>query len=121
MPGKVLIIDDDEIIRLTTEEILQELGFQTLSTDSGDHGLEIFREKHGEIALIILDLTMPGRSVVDIFSDMKKIDPDIRVLVSSGNSFDPKVEQLKTLGSRGFLQKPYTISSLEKEIKQHIK
>lgn len=121
MSKAVLIIDDDEIIRMTTEEILQELGYKTFATDSGDHGLELFSEKHGEIDLIILDLTMPGKSVVDIFSDMKKIDPDIRVLVSSGNNFDPKIEQLRVLGSRGFLQKPYTITDLEKQINAHIK
>lgn len=121
MTKKVMIIDDDDIIRMTTEEILHELGYNTISTESGDSGLSIFRENYNEIGLILLDLTMPGRSVVDIFSDMLKIDPDVRVLISSGNNFDPKAETLRSMGTRGFLQKPYTISDMEKTIRDNLK
>ncbi len=121
MPGKILIIDDDEIIRITSEEILHELGYETLSSDSGDHGLDLFSSQYNDISLILLDLTMPGRSVIDIFSDMLKVDPDVRVLISSGNSFDPKIEKLNSLGARGMLQKPYTILELEKKISENMK
>ena len=121
MSKTVLLIDDDEIIRMTTEEILHELGYTVMSSDSGDHGLEVFRDKYGTIDIILLDLTMPGRSAVEIFRDMKLVDPDVRVLVSSGNSFDPKVEKLKALGTRGFLQKPFTIMDLDQIIKDNAK
>ncbi|HPS57026.1 MAG TPA: response regulator [Spirochaetota bacterium] len=121
MPKTVLVIDDDEIIRLTTEEILHELGYHTLSADSGDSGLKLFIEKNKEIDLILLDLTMPGRSVVDIFADMLKTDPGARVLISSGNSYDPKVEKLRSLGAKDFLQKPYTITDMENKIKENSK
>jgi len=121
MPKTVLIIDDDEIIRMTTDEILNELGYSTLSADSGDSGLDLFNEKHKEIDLILLDLTMPGRSVVDIFADMLKTDSDVRVLISSGNSYDPKVSQLLSLGAKGFLQKPYTITDMDNKIRENVK
>lgn len=121
MRRTVLIIDDDEIIRMTTDEILSELGYSTLAADSGESGLSLFNDKHSEIGLILLDLTMPGRSVVDIFSDMLKTDPDVRVLISSGNSFDPKVQQLISLGAKGFLQKPYTITDMDNKIRENMR
>lgn len=121
MPRTVLVIDDDEIIRMTTEEILHELGYSSLSADSGDSGLTLFNEKHKEIDLILLDLTMPGRSVIDIFADMHKTDPEVRVLISSGNSYDPKIQQLLSLGARDFLQKPYTITDMENKINKNSK
>lgn len=121
MSKTVLIIDDDEIIRMTTEEILHELGYKTLTAESGDSGLALFNKKYSEIDLILLDLTMPGRSVVDIFADILNTDPDVRVLISSGNSYDPKVQQLLSLGAKGFLQKPYTIADMENRIKENSK
>ena len=121
MRKTVLIIDDDDIIRMTTEEILHELEYNTLAADSGDSGLSLFTERYKEIDMILLDLTMPGRSVIDIFSDMLKTDPDVRVLISSGNNYDPKIEKLQSMGARSFLQKPYTITDLENKIKEHSK
>lgn len=121
MGKTVLIVDDDEIIRMTTEEILHELGYTTLTAESGDSGLALFNEKYNSIDLILLDLTMPGRSVVEIFEDILKKDPDVRVLISSGNSYDPKVQQLLSLGAKGFLQKPYTIADMENKIRENSK
>ncbi|NLV67151.1 MAG: response regulator [Spirochaetes bacterium] len=121
MGKRVLIIDDDDIIRMTSEEILHELGYTALSAESGESGLTLFNEQFKEIDLIILDLTMPGRSVVTIFEDMLKSDPDVRVLISSGNSYDPKIQQLLSLGARSFLQKPYTIADMENKIKENAK
>lgn len=121
MSKTVLIIDDDEIIRMTTEEILHELGYTTLTAESGDTGLALFNEKYNSIDLILLDLTMPGRSVVEIFEDILKKDSDVRVLISSGNSYDPKVQQLLSLGAKGFLQKPYTIADMENKIRENSK
>jgi len=116
MPGIILIIDDEEIIRMTSGEILNELGYDVLSAASGDEGLSILKEKNNSISLVILDMSMPGKSGLEIYREIKELIPSMRVLLTSGYKEEEKVEKMLEHANDGFIQKPYTIDELSNRL-----
>ena len=108
----LLLVDDEEIILKITKRFLNKAGYKVLLANGGKEALSIFREKHKEIALIILDMIMPEMSGKEVYKQLKEIDPDIKVLLSSGYSKESQAQELFNLGTQGFLQKPYEFSDL---------
>jgi DNA-binding NtrC family response regulator len=92
---------------------------QTLLAPNGEAGIEIYRKRNGEITLVLLDLSMPGLGGRETFHRLKELDPDVRVIMSSGFSESEAAVELKEFGLAGFLQKPYRwdrLTSLIREI-----
>lgn len=119
--GTILVIDDEELIRVTTRKMLQASGYRVILAENGDEGIRIFREKHDEIKAIILDMAMPKKSGRDSFFEMKKFDPGVRVLLATGYKHDERSEEIIKSGVKGFIQKPYTIAELSRAISDVIK
>ena len=121
MPGLILVIDDEEIIRMTSEEILRELGYDVLTAACGDEGISILRGKGDAVSLVLLDMSMPGKSGRETYSEIKELIPSMKVLIASGYMND-NTFQIDRGGNDGFIQKPYTLSELSgklSEILQH--
>jgi len=116
MPAIILLIDDEEIIRMTSGEILNELGYEVLSAASGDEGITILKEKNNSISLVILDMSMPGKSGLEIYREIKEFMPSMKVLLTSGYREEEKVEQMLEEAKDGFIQKPYTIDELNNRL-----
>lgn len=116
--GRLLVVDDDDIVRGLLVEILDSQGFLVLEASDGVEAVQVFRERRREIDLVILDLTMPRKSGRDTFAEMKSIDPNVRVLVSSGFGREGEGEALIELGAVGFLQKPYRAERLLEAVRQ---
>ena len=114
MKKLVLLVDDEEIIRMTTGEILQELGFDVISAGTGYEGLDAYKENHSKIALVILDMTLPDITGVELFAEMKKISKDVKFLLTSGYSHDMTGADNDAM----FIQKPYTMTDLDKRLKE---
>lgn len=114
--GTILLVEDDPAIQKTTEKILKLLGYGVILAENGQRGIELYRERHAEIRAVILDMIMPKRSGNEVFPELVRINPAVRVLVSSGFRNDPRIEEVLDRGARGFLQKPYTIEQLSKEL-----
>ncbi len=112
--GSILIVDDEEIVRITAKGILEQVGYKTILAKDGQQGLEIFREKHTEIISVLLDMAMPKKSGQEVYVEMKQIDPQVRVLLSSGFRQDSRVQETLDLGVTGFIQKPYSMAKLIK-------
>ncbi len=113
--GRVLIVDDETIIRTTTTQLLEHLGYKALAVPDGDSGLTAVREgvaAGAPFAAALLDLTIPGRkSGYDIIADLKQLDPQIVAIASSGTVASLPDRYI----SRGFdasLEKPYTMQQL---------
>lgn len=119
-PGFILIIDDEQSVRETAADILQEEGFGVLSTGDGQSGLEMYREKMADILLVLLDLSMPGISGEETFRQLRQLNPDVRVILSSGYNQIEATRRFIGKGLAGFLQKPYNARQLVSEIKQGI-
>ncbi len=114
--GLVLIVDDEEMIRNTAQEILETCGYSIILAADGEKALSLFRKRHADISAVLLDMLMPKMSGKETYLEMKKINPDLKVLLSSGFKQDERVEEVLQLGVQGFVQKPYTMETLSKAI-----
>jgi len=118
--GRVLIVDDEESVRNFVRTSLQNLGYTVSTCDDGIAGVDYYREHHREIDLVILDLIMPRMSGQDAFRKMKKINPHVRVLVSSGFSHTQATRQMLDEGALCLLNKPFQITELARTVAEHI-
>jgi CheY-like chemotaxis protein len=116
--GTILLVEDEEVIADVSREILEELGYKVFVAHNGSEAIETYRQKENEIDLLILDMIMPGIGVEETFDTLKSMNPDVRVILSSGYSINNRVTNLIDRGCNGFIQKPYNIENLSRKIKE---
>jgi len=119
--GTILLVDDDEVLIGVIREILESAGYQVLTAFSGREALEIYNGWRGDIDLVLLDMIMPGMGGGETFSELKRLDPKVSVLIISGYSLPDEVRDLLAQGCKGFLQKPFLIPELFIAIRQAIR
>jgi PAS domain S-box-containing protein len=105
----ILLVDDEDMIRSLGRAVLRSSGYIVLEAVDGCEAVDLFEREHDRISLVVLDVTMPRLSGRDAFRQMKLIDPDVRVLFSSGYSSEDVAE---IDGSAGLLSKPYRPNDL---------
>jgi PAS domain S-box-containing protein len=114
--GNILFMDDEDFIRDLAENILTHLGYKVTFARNGQEALEEYkkaREKGTAFDAVILDLTIPGgMGGKDCIKKLKKMDPDVKAIVSSGYSDDPVVTNPQKYGFRAYIAKPYKIQTL---------
>jgi two-component system cell cycle sensor histidine kinase/response regulator CckA len=122
----VLLVDDEVKIIEVARPMLEYLGYQVISAQSGEQAVDVFRRKADEIDLVILDLIMPGMDGGKVFDRILEIKPAMRVILTSGYAVSGPAEEIMQRGCSGFIQKPYNISELSQivrkildEAKQH--
>lgn len=107
----ILLVDDEEMVRDVGRSMLESLGYKVITASNGKEAVEIYREKGGEIGLITMDLVMPVMDGLNAFREIKKINPDAKVIISSGYSAD-NMDILKKEGVSGFINKPYRLGEI---------
>jgi two-component system, cell cycle sensor histidine kinase and response regulator CckA len=105
------------MIRTIAEEMIQALGYRVITAGSGQEAVTVFQERHNEIDMIILDLVMPKMSGSETFDRLRGIDPNVKILLSSGYSVNGEASAVIKKGCNGFIQKPFSIHELSKKIK----
>jgi two-component system, cell cycle sensor histidine kinase and response regulator CckA len=105
--GAILVVDDEDGCRKVTAHMLQAAGFHTLTARDGCEAVEVFEQHQSEIQLVILDLVMPKMGGEETFRELRRRDPKVRVLLTSGYNHQEATEELAKLGLTGFIQKPY--------------
>jgi DNA-binding NtrC family response regulator len=110
--GTILVIDDEETIRKMLTKTLTYVGYKVLDAESGKTGIELYQNKMDEISAVILDVILPEMDGVQIYKALKKINPKVKILVSSGFASNKQTIELKELGVEGFLKKPYRQNQL---------
>ena len=115
LTGRVLIIDDESMILGIAKEILEHAGFSVITAQDGEEGIALFRE-HPDTRLVLLDLTMPKLSGDDVFRELRKIDPRVRVLLVSGFAAKDEAERCLAEGALDFLAKPFKLEELSRAI-----
>ena len=114
--AKVLIIDDEQIIRERLQKLLELDGYETCTADNGQKGLEIFLREEPEIALV--DIKMPGMDGIEVLEQIKKKSKKTQVILITGHGgVDTAIRALRE-GAFGYLQKPIDYDELEIEIKK---
>ncbi|HEY3276086.1 MAG TPA: ATP-binding protein, partial [Syntrophorhabdaceae bacterium] len=104
---KVLIVDDENIVRELIKGVLSEEGIEVLKAVDGYEAIDIFKKNHNHIDLVILDMIMPGIKGDEVLKNMREIRPDIRIIISSGFMSEDQRERLREYRVDGFLDKPY--------------
>lgn len=121
--GKILVMDDDEIIRDVTAHILRRLNYQAAFAQDGRQAIELYqqaRQQGQPFDAVILDLTVPhGLGGKETIQELLQIDPQVKAIVSSGYSNDPVVSDFEQFGFRGCMIKPYKMHELH-SLLQHL-
>lgn len=113
----ILIVDDEEEIRTVSGDMLRRLGYHVFSAGSGLEALEIYKKERSKIDLVILDMIMPDMGGEETFQCLKNIDPEVKVILSSGYSLNSQAGRIMEGGCLSFLQKPFTISELSQNVR----
>jgi len=114
----VLLVDDEEIILDIGRDLLKAMGCRALTARGGCEAIEVYQKNQDDINIVILDMIMPNMSGGEVYDRMKEINPDIKVLLSSGYSIDGQATDILSRGCNGFIQKPFTINELSVAIRQ---
>ena len=116
--GIILLVDDEPMVLNVGAAMLEKLGYRVLTADSGEEAVNILKARPGEIDLVILDMIMPGQSGGRTFDIIKSIEPEIKVLLSSGYSLNGDAEEIMKRGCNGFIQKPFSLQSFSRKIRE---
>jgi len=114
--GTVLVVDDEKVMRDLARDILEACGYEVVTAENGEDAVNLFREKYHLFRMVVLDLIMPKKSGRETFDEMKIIQPDAKILMSSGFIQDDRIAHLLEHGANGFLEKPYTLQTLSKAV-----
>jgi PAS domain S-box-containing protein len=114
----ILLVDDEETILEVTKEILESLGYTVISTNSGSDAITIYKKEGNGIDLVILDMIMPGMGGGEACDILKQINPDVRIILSSGYSIDGQAKGIMERGVQAFLQKPFRIHQLSQKVRE---
>lgn len=112
----ILVVDDEPVVRTLSEKLLLRLGYAVTICKDGKEAVKKYQASWREIDLVLLDLIMPAMNGRDTFLAMRKINPEVAVLISSGYSLDEAAQGLLDQGVRDFIQKPFKASVLEEKI-----
>jgi two-component system cell cycle sensor histidine kinase/response regulator CckA len=110
--GTILVIDDEEFVRLSTTMSLEALGYETLSEGDAQRGIELFRTHQARLSAVLLDMLMPGLSGPDAARLLHDMAPGVPILLMSGFSHSDHIEDLLKTCVAGFLQKPFRVKEL---------
>jgi PAS domain S-box-containing protein len=115
--GVVLVVDDEKLVREMMKKVLQRYGYTVLLAESGPAAIDLLRRDPGDIALVVLDLSMPRMSGEEALPELRKVRPEIKILVSSGYSESETMGQFRSHQVSGFIQKPFTGTGLAEKVK----
>ena len=115
---KILLIDDEKMVLDVGQRMLEKLGYQVVTAESGEEGLDLYKNRKDEIDLVILDMIMPGMGGGETYDRLKEIHGNVRVLLSSGYSIGGQAQTILDRGCGGFIQKPFAIQKFSRKIRE---
>lgn len=116
--GTVLVADDEETVRVIAARMLEALGFRVILAADGQEAVGRFRADPGSFRLVLLDLTMPRLGGEEAFRELRRVRPDVRVLLMSGYTEQEVTTRFAGKGLAGFLQKPFQLATLLAKVRQ---
>ncbi len=110
--GTILLVDDEESLIALGSRMLEHLGFTVLTASDGLQAVDLYRKRGKEIDLVLMDLTMPHMDGAEAFGELRRLNPEVRVVLASGYSHEDVAARFAGKGLDGVLQKPYTLLKL---------
>ena len=116
--GTLLIVDDEEIVRVTAKHTLERYGYRIMVANDGVAALDAYRDLLEPISLVLLDLTMPLMSGEETLRRLQILNPNVKVLLSSGYDEIEAVQRFAGKGLADFIQKPCTATGLAEKVRE---
>ena len=114
--GTILVVDDEEMVLDVGARVLKKLGYTVLESNNGRHAVELYKKLQDKINLVVLDIVMPDMGGAEVYDRLKEINPDVKVLLSSGYSIDDQAREIMERGCDGFIQKPLSLKAMSDKI-----
>jgi CheY-like chemotaxis protein len=114
--GTVLVVDDEQTLRVLVQSMLLHMGFKVRLAADGREAVRLFREIEGAgepIACVLLDMTMPHMDGEETFRELRQLRPDVKVLLASGYNEHEAAQRFAKMGAAVFMQKPYRMATLQ--------
>jgi PAS domain S-box-containing protein len=115
--GTVLLVDDEESVRVVGQRMLESIGFQVLAANNGQQAVELYRAWGKTITLVLMDLTMPQMSGEEACRAVLLINPNAKVILASGYSESDLASRYPDLRVACFMEKPYTLDTLRRRVR----
>jgi len=119
--GPVLLVDDEEDVLTITRLLLEKIGCEVLTATGGRQAIELFRQHRAQIRCVLLDLTMPEMDGEQTFVELKKLDPNVHVILSSGYGENSIAVRFSNRGIAGFIHKPYQLAELKAVLQKSLR
>jgi CheY-like chemotaxis protein len=119
--GLVLVVDDEENMRMIACSMLEKCGYTVMSAADGEEGLALYRKHAHEVRAVLLDLVMPKLSGDLVYQAFRNINPGVKILLCSGYRQDTRVDKALNGGVGGFISKPYDLKKLAAAMRQLLK
>ena len=114
--GFILFVEDEEFVCDVGKQMLEAMGYCCMTAPDGRSALKIYEEKRHHIDMVILDMAMPGMGGGETFDRLVKVNPEVKVLISSGCGMDGEIAQVLERGCSDFIKKPFKINELSQKI-----
>jgi signal transduction histidine kinase len=115
--GSILIIDDEDVVRRAARATLEHFGYTVFEASDGRDGADLFSRLHDRISVVLLDLTMPRMDGHEVWRYIRRVRPDMKIIVSSGFDEAEAMRQFSESTGLEFIQKPYTATALGRKIR----
>jgi two-component system cell cycle sensor histidine kinase/response regulator CckA len=115
--GTILLVDDESAVLRVGREMLEAIGYSLLTAESGREAIDRYRRNRDIIDLVVLDVVMPDMGGGETFDLLKKLNPDIKVLLASGYRLEGEAARILKRGCQGFIQKPFDISEISQKLR----
>ena len=114
----VLFADDEETIRTLAGYFLARLGYKTIMAEDGQKLIEFYKQNEKGIDIVFLDATMPKLTARQALQELFAVNPNLKVILTSGYTSEGTTKEFLELGAKSYLQKPYTITAMAKALRQ---
>ncbi len=114
--GLILVVDDEKMVRETVKNMLEQGGYKVITAEDGQKAIETYKVYKDSVDLVLLDMTMPIYDGEETFRELRRIKPDVKVILSSGYNIQDLMDRFVGKGLAGFIQKPFILSTLLKTI-----
>ncbi|PID28380.1 MAG: hypothetical protein CSB55_05275 [Candidatus Cloacimonadota bacterium] len=119
--GNILLVDDEPILIQAGREIMEILGYDVITAKNGQEAVDIFKREHDKIDAVVMDVSMPVKNGIDASREIKSIDPEVVIVLSSGHTQEHVFEQGNVDEVDTFIQKPYTMRNLSDTLHKYLK
>ncbi|MFQ5518576.1 MAG: response regulator [Mariprofundus sp.] len=119
--GIALVVDDEEMIREMAGAMLRDMGFDVLEAENGLEAVQLYPDHAQDIRVVLLDMSMPKMDGETTFRELRKLNPEVRVILSSGYTEQEATQRFSGKGLAGFVQKPYLPDTLQNAVEVALK